>query len=157
MSDTRNGSSVADLIVGILRQVLLEYAPQKATLASSTTDDGVIVIEQSPTSPQAARIVANVEPDGGLVTLVFGGGSVFEVPSRGRRFTGGPFEDEIRTLCVAVVQGHFEETIWVKREEVVRAVGRLEVGGRVVRSSWAELFPNIFFRGEKRVIHYEAY
>src|SRR5688500_3207088 len=66
---------------------------------------GVVFLELQRPSPAAAGIVANVEEDGSLVTLVFGVGTVLEIPPGGGRYTDLPMSEEIHALCSAVVRG----------------------------------------------------
>src|SRR6267142_4656361 len=133
--------SLAQSVEKVLREVVQVYAPDSAVISVAEPKSGVTVIEQTPVSSRSAKIVANVESKYGLTTLIFGVGSVFEIPTTGRRYTGLAFSDEIKSLCSAVVQGRFEEIVWTRKDQIIRATGKVDVGGRIIRSSWIELFP----------------
>lgn len=123
---------------------------------SSEATEGVDIIELVPSSPQAARITARVD-EGHAVTLSIGEGAVYEIPERGIRYTSLPCTDEIKAICSAVINGRFEETLSLKRSDIVQAVGKLDVAGKTVASHWRQLFTNPFVRKEKRHIQYQPY
>ena len=91
---------MAAMVEAQLRSLVQQLAPGRATVKVSHNSPGVVAIEVLPESPSAAPIVANVENDSGLLTLVFGKGSVFEMP---HRRPDRELEDEVSALCAAVV------------------------------------------------------
>lgn len=115
-----------------------------------------LTISLIPSSPTAAQISVRVD-NAYEVTLSFGKGSIYEVPTRGRRYTNSPFLEEVRLLCSAVMKGLFTETIWLKGDEVVQTRGEVRIGDKVVPHFWRQLFTNPFRRRRKETISYTPF
>jgi hypothetical protein len=115
-----------------------------------------LTIALVPSSPTAAQI--GVRVDNALeVTLGFGKGSIYEVPAKGKRYTDSPCVEEVRLLCLAVINGLFTETIWLKGDEVVQARGEVRIGDKVVPHFWREILTNPLQRRRKERIMYTPF
>ena len=115
-----------------------------------------LTLSLTPSSPTAAQISVRVD-NPYEVTLSFGKGSIYEVPTRGRRYTDAPFREEVRLLCSAVMGGRFTETIWLKGDEVVQTRGEVRIGDKVIPHFWRQLFTNPFRRRRKKTISYTPF
>jgi hypothetical protein len=115
-----------------------------------------LTLSLTPSSPTAAQISVRVD-NACEVTLSFGEGSIYEVPTRGRRYTDAPFLEEVRLLCSAVIEGRFTETIWLKGAEVVQTRGEVRIGDKVIPHFWRQLFTNPFRRRRMKTISYSPF
>ena len=150
-------SDMTDAIDSLIRRVVEAEAPNTAVITASTTDEGIRVVEVRPISPTAAQMVANIDGEAGLVTLIFGAGAVFEIPKRGHRYIGRDLEGEVSALCSAVLLGDLEEDVWLKHQKVVRARARIMIADRTVTAAWSELAPLLFIGGKKETRRYTPY
>ncbi len=117
-----------------------------------------ILVSLNPVSPTAAKIVAHAKNGWGGVDLLFGRGTVFEILPRGRCYTDLPCLEEAGELCLAVVHGNFEETVWFRRSNiVVQAVGKVRVGSKMITSKYRKFFINPFISKERKHFSYTAY
>jgi hypothetical protein len=99
-----------------------------------------------PASSEAAAIVIYVENDVDQYDLFVGRGTPFEIPvSEGRYTLDLEGLAEVGAIIGAVVEGRFEETLWLVRDEVVKSVGRVLLSGRwfEIRAthSWKGIWP----------------
>jgi hypothetical protein len=115
-----------------------------------------LTVSLIPSAPTAARITARVD-DACDVTLCFGKGAVYEVPLRGKRFTDSPCLEEVRLLCLAVIDGLFTETVWFQGDEVVQARAEVRIGGKPIRQFWRQVFTNPFRRRRRERVSYTPY
>ena len=108
-----------------------------------------------PANGRAAPIRSIVGGEG--VTLIFGRGAVFEVPSEGRRYTNLPCSEEVYTLCSAVTKGMFEEIITSLGSRVVGARAKIDLGDSVASSMWREVLFYLPWKTKKDSLIYPAY
>jgi hypothetical protein len=55
------------------------------------------------------------------------------------------------------VRGEFDETVWLKGDDVVGARGRAKIGSGEVGDLWRQVFTNPLRRTRKRVYAYDPY
>lgn len=108
-----------------------------------------------PTNPDSARIHADLVVTYGAY-LSFGRGAVFEIPLKGKRYTGLGFLAEVEALCKAVLQGRFEEDVVTVNGRVIGATGSvtLESGQGKVTDSWTRIAFDLF---RKKVRSHHVY
>ena len=97
---------------------------------------GAVDLTLKPRRPGAASITAHVVEGGGVDLWVDDRG-VYEIPPLGHRYTDQACIQEVRLLCLAVIEGRFEATVWRKRGVMVRSHARAEVPGGMPWSYWA--------------------
>jgi hypothetical protein len=73
------------------------------------------------------------------VTLIAGRSTLFEIPVDGRWYTDFPLLDEVRTICMAVIQGQLEEWLILDGTEVVRGKGTIRLP-RPITVHWSQSF-----------------
>ena len=111
--------------------------------------------ELTPNTTTSARIAARITKKG--VVLFFGEAAIFEVPSRGRRYTDLDCLSEIRKLCIGVIDGNFEETVTRSGTLVIGGKGRISFDDTVALEGWQTAFVNPF-RGRERILKkYQPY
>jgi hypothetical protein len=123
-----------------------------ASYEVAQAEGGKLHVCIEPANGRAAAIRAIVGGEG--VTLLFGRGAVFEVPSKGRRYTDLPCPEEVYALCSAVIAGMFQETVTSVGSRVVGARAKIDLGDSVASSMWREV---LFYLPWKRKIESLAY
>jgi len=104
--------------------VSLEIKPNPEPLIGGTR------VELVPVVSGAARIVA-IATNRGVVYLTFGKSTPFEAQVE-RGSTPSKLIEDIRPFCKAVIEGKFEENIWLVGSRAFKSVGKLEVGGKII-------------------------
>jgi len=126
--------------------------------ASVRAEDGrdITTLRVDPSSPTAAPVSVIVPHLGGGVTLQAGKGTIFEIPPAGRRYTGLPLLEELKSICSAVLGGGLEESVVFAGSEVVKAVGSVRLQ-RPVTVRWRRAFVNPFKHRKEELLRYEPY
>lgn len=110
-----------------------------------------------PTKRDAAQIRVRAEATG-WTYVGLGRATPLEFHPNGGSYLDAAAADEIRVICEAVVQGRFEELLWVRGDEVVKARSRIELDQKVVRISYGLLWStNLFKSTQKTRRRYVAY
>lgn len=125
--------------------------------ASADADRTVFTIKATNRTAADIRIIV---PEGGEpLTVVAGRGTVFEIPSRGRRYSDLPALDELEAICRGVMTNGLEETITLVGDEVLRGSGSVRLPGAVNPTTvrWARLSLRPFAKKEKRSDRYDPW
>jgi hypothetical protein len=146
--------SVEEILTRLVETLPKNTASLEA-IPAETSDNGWSTFTVTPTRSSAARIQVAVDaPD---IYLSLGRGAVYELVPEGRRYSDLTQLDELRALCLAAVRGEFDETVWLKGDDVVGARGRAKIGSGEVGDLWRQVFTNPLRRTRKRVYAYDPY
>lgn len=129
-----NSSRPLEMLVVALFRQLAESVPEgSASLRIEPNPEPVLGgtrIELIPAVSNAARIIA-VVLNRGVVYLTFGRATTLEVQvERGK--SPADLVEDIRVLCEAIIEGNFEEDVWLEGSRAFKCVGKVDVGGRVI-------------------------
>lgn len=127
------------------------------TITGSERGNAEVIARLTPKRAKGAPVLVHLEEGVPLIDVTLGRGGFFEVPIAQGRYTDLTALDEVRALSLAAVRGTYRETIWIKRDEVVRSHGVAQIGGREVPVRWAQLISNPFRRARRLELTYEPY
>ncbi len=148
-------SEIEERLINLFKEILDSLPVGRASLkikhAPQIQHEGVS-ISLTPVTNSAAPIVADARDGWSIISLVFGRSTLVEVLP-GDKLTQ---LDEVRAMCEAVIQGRFEEDLWLVGSEVTKCIGRIEIDGegRVFRY-FGRSFP--FKKKERSNIKYSPY
>jgi hypothetical protein len=151
---TNTNESLPD-VVDLFQTILAKLPPGSAQMETEHRKDGEVRVKLIPSNPLAAKIVAR---GGGKMgyDLSVGSGTLFEIiPSRKITANRSAVE-ELRTICEAVIEGKFEETVYTVGEKTVKTVGKLTIDDKTTKTrQWHSFYPLV--PKKKRVIKYAPY
>lgn len=135
-----------------------ELASGKAVLREESFVDREL-IDLCPSNPRAARIRVILPKNRavGVITLVVGKGTIFEIPEGGGQYTEHYSAiEETEAICRAVLAGRFRERVKMKGSEVVSSRGTVDLPPAVTVRG-CKTFHNPFRPATVIDRHYEAY
>lgn len=146
-------------VLGVLQNAVDVAGAENAelTVASSNPGTAETTAQLTPKRAKGAPVLVHLEEGVPLIDVTLGRGGFFEVPTTRGRYTDLSALDEVRALSLAAVRGRYRETVWVKRDEVVRSHGVAQIGSREVPVRWAQLISNPFRRARRLELTYEPY
>jgi hypothetical protein len=133
----------------LLQQLVVGLPPSAVRLAVEHEKDAVDAVV-TPTEPEAAEIRVRAEATG-WTYLGLGRGTPLEFHPNGGSYLDAAAADEIRVICEAVVNGRFEELLWIRGDEVVKARSRIKLDQKVVRVSYGLLWSMNLFKPTQKV------
>lgn len=154
---TKHGVPRFEELQQLFTELIAKLRPGAALLVvnSELCQTSGFHIELRPNSTTSARIAARITNKG--VVLFLGQGAIFEVPSRGHRYTDLDCLDEVRTLSTGVIEGHFDETLMLSAGLIIGATGRVSFGDSIACARWHKAFVNPFRKREKVTKKYDPY
>jgi hypothetical protein len=142
-------------VLDVFQKILGSLPPGSAVLETERRPDGEVRVKLSPSNPHSATIIARGGKGMGY-DLIVGNGTLFEILPNDRSLGDRSADDELLTICLAVIEGNFEETVYSVGKRIVKTIGQLTVDDKVTRTrQWHDFVP--FFPKKKRVIKYAPY
>jgi len=127
LKEDRENRALRESVEELFRE-LLDELPEECASIQRKSEGRSVLLELLPSRPNAASICVIVPADEHAgVTLIAGRGSFFEIPKSGRRYTGLPLIDEMRSICLAVIAGRLEEWVVLDGAEVLEGKGVIEL------------------------------
>lgn len=159
IDSTENSQTIEDKLEILIRDLANSLPPHCASYSVNRNPQGAggIIVALTPNSETAAGIVAHAQSGWDGVELIFGKGSVFEVSPKGKHYTNLPHLQEVQALCRAVIEGHFEETVWMVGSKIIKCVGKIVVSNKTIMSHWRTFFINPFLSRQQSLIRYRPY
>jgi hypothetical protein len=145
-------TTVETVLAGIVADL-----PKGCARTEKTSQRDCWVIKLIPAKEGAAPISIIVpKPHAGMVTLIAGKGTFFEIPVGGHGYTSFDFPQEVQAICFAVVNRGLKESVTFLGDEVVAGTGTVDLSGLVtVRWQQVILFPRK--KRQTRTFAYEPY
>jgi hypothetical protein len=154
----KENASTAGAVQALIERLLDSLPTGAAELAVEHDEgSGARYVTLTPSNRAAAPIHVDVSNDSDVVTLTIGRGAIFEVPLNGHRYSGLPYLEEVRAICLAAIRGEVEETVWLKGDSIVGGSARAKIGSTTVGDSWKKLFTNPLRRATKKSFSYRPY
>lgn len=106
----------------------------------------------------AAPIIAYCENGGAVIYLTIGRNTSLELALEGNSYTNLKGAEELIAITKAVIEGRFEEDIWIRDSKIVKSVGRIFIdAGRPITITNSYFLTNPFVSLEKEVCMYLPY
>jgi hypothetical protein len=150
--------TLEEQIVSLFRELVKECSQNSVSLRVQPNQEPTLKgtrLELTPTLSTAAKIVA-VALDRGVVYLTFGRATPFELQTENGSPGGPPPLAQIKALCSAVMQGKFEEKLWLVDSQVFKCTGKIALGDKVVTIHYRGSF-HPFGKTKKEHIKYSPY
>jgi hypothetical protein len=121
----------------ILEDLLSLCPTDAATLTRAPDPDAVVeavIYSIRPKRADAAPIEVSVANHDEIIDLWVGDatGLEIDVTLKGWRDIGNDFRSELRALCLAVIDGRFDEEYWLHENEIVRSISRFATPDKTV-------------------------
>ncbi len=113
-----------------------------------------IVVKIIPTLSKSAPILIHFDTEPSIIDLTIGESTRFEIF---KDKAGCPGLEYLKSICIAVVEGNFRETVWYKSDDIVKAEGELVINNKVVKSSYKKLLSNPLAKTIKKHYDYNPY
>jgi hypothetical protein len=125
-------------------------------IREKVSDSDILAIV-TPVNSRAAKIDARLELDFG-VYLLLGQATPFEIPFDRRYYTKGPWLEELRAFCLAVIAGHFRENLIVIKGKVRGSDHEIVLpnGERIVEK-WRDGIISPWSKRTLQQVQYEPY
>jgi hypothetical protein len=114
-------------------------------------------VSVQPRCSECAPLVGYAENGDEIVYLTIGQNTTLDVPIRGQRYTKLQGAEELIKLIQAVAGGRFEETLWIRKSEIVKSVGKIFMDERPPTEIKTSKLTNPFVSLEKKGCKYQPY
>ena len=141
-------------VVNLFRELTESLPPGCASLKVEPSLEPLVggtQIELIPAVPGAARILA-VATGRGVVYLTFGRATPFEAQVE-RGTSPSTLIEGIKPICKAVIEGKFQEDLWLAGPRAFKSIGKLNIGGKVVTIRYRGSF-HPFNKTKKEHVNY---
>ena len=141
----------------LLEDLVEKYCKNSASISFSEDEKQGVFFSVNPKLSSAAQMSFHLSSDWNGIDACFGLGTISELFSEGEQFTKYSGLEELRQLCLSVIKGNFEETIWKWKEEILKAEGRFSIDNEIIKLNYRKLFINPFAKKTKIFFKYTAY
>ncbi len=141
----------------LLEDLVEKYCKNSASIFFSVDEKKGVFFSVNPKLSSAAQMSFRLSADWDGIDACFGQGTISELSFGGKQFTKYTGVEELRQLCLSVVNGNFEETIWRHKEEILKVEGRFKIDNEIIRLNYTKLFFNPFLKKTKQYFKYISY